>query len=131
VVVEGGRAAAEREHREARARGRVLGVAVDPAPERIELPQPREEVGLLRPGARERLVEVMVRVDEAGRDERAAEVLEGLGGGRIALSDCDDEAVVHEEPAVGELRAGVVHRDDVRVREQGPHVRILSCCWRA
>ena len=71
-----------------------------------------------------------MRVDEAGRDERAAEVLEGLRGGRIALSDLDDEAVVDEDPAVGELGAGVVHRDDVGVREQGPHERILSC-WRA
>jgi hypothetical protein len=73
---------------------------------------------------------VVVRVDEAGRDERAAEVLEGLRGWRVALSDRVHEAVVDEDPAVRELGSGVVHRDDVRVREQGPHERILSCSRR-
>ena len=130
MVVESGRTAAEGNRREAGSRGRVLGIPVDPAPERIELAEPAEEVGLLRPRPREGLVEVVVRVDEAGRDQCAAEVLEGLRVRRIALADLDDEAVVDQDPAVGELGAGVVHRDDVGVREQGPHVRILSC-WRA
>ena len=130
VVVERGRAAAEGQRGETGAGGGVLGIAVDPAPERIELAEPAEEVGLLRPRPREGLVEVVVRVDEAGRDECAAQVLERLRGRRIALAHLDDEAVVDEDPAVGELGAGVVHRDDVGVREQGPHERILSC-WRA
>ena len=82
VVVEDGRAAAERELREPGAGGRVLGLGVDPAPERVQRPEPAEEIGLLRPGPRQRLVQVMVRVDEPGRDQRAAEVLEVLGEGR-------------------------------------------------
>ena len=52
VVVEDGRAARERELGEAGARGGVLGLGVDPRPDGIQLAQPREEVGLLRPGAR-------------------------------------------------------------------------------
>ena len=72
VVVEHRRAARERELGEAGARGGVLRLGVDPRPDRVELAQPGEEVGLLRPGARERLVEVVVRVDEARRDDGAA-----------------------------------------------------------
>ena len=75
VVVEDGRAAGERELREPGARGRVLGLARRcRAQTGYSVSQPGEQVGLLRPRAREGLVEVVVRVDEAGRDERAAEV---------------------------------------------------------
>ena len=72
VVVEDGRAAGERELRDARARRRVLGLGVEPRPERVQLPQPREEVRLLRPRPRERLEQVVVGVDEPRRDDRAA-----------------------------------------------------------
>ena len=65
VVVEDGRAARERELGEGRARGGVLGLGVDARPDGIQLAEPREEVGLLRSAARERLVEVVVGVDEA------------------------------------------------------------------
>ena len=65
VVVEDGRAAGERELGEAGARGGVEHLVVDPRPDRVERPQPGEEVGVLRPGAREGLVEVVVGVDEA------------------------------------------------------------------
>ncbi len=121
VVVEDRGAPGEHELRQAGARRRVLGVGVDAGPERIERLQPRKEVGLLRPGAGERLIEVVVRVDEPRRDQRAAEVLEVLGEGRRALADLDDEAVLDQDPRVVELRAGVVHGDDVGVREERPH----------
>ena len=74
VMVEHGRAARQGELGEPGARRRVLRLRVDPRPHRIELAQPAEQVGLLRAGARERLVEVVVRVDEARRDDRAVEV---------------------------------------------------------
>ena len=48
VVVEDRGAAGEHQLGEARTRGRVLGVEVDLLPDRIELLQPREQVGLLR-----------------------------------------------------------------------------------
>ena len=121
VVVEDGRAAGEHELRQAGAGGRVLGLRVDARPERVQRLQPREEVSLLRPRARQRLVEVVVRVDEPGRDERAAEVLEVLGNGRRAVADLDDEPVLDQDPCVLELGAGVVHDHDVGVREERPH----------
>ena len=74
VVVEDGRAPGERELCEPGARRRVLGLGVDARPHRVELAEPGEEVGLLRPSARQRLVQVVVRVDEPRRDDRAAEV---------------------------------------------------------
>ena len=121
VVVEDGRAAAEHELREAGAGRRVLGVGVDTPPERVEGLQPREEVGLLRAGAGERLVEVVVRVDEPGRDQRSGEVFEVLGEGRRPVSDLDHESVLGQDPRAVDLGARVVHGHDVGVRKQRPH----------
>ena len=86
VVVEDGRAARERELGEAGARGRVLRLLVDRGPDGIERLQPGEEVGLLRARARERLVQVVVRVDEPRRDDRAAEVDPLVRLGRLAAA---------------------------------------------
>ena len=112
VVVEDGRAARERELGEAGARGSVLGLGVDPGPRRIELAQPAEEVRLLCACTGEGLVQVVVRVDEARRDDGAAEVdaLVRLGLGLRA--DGDDHAVFHEEPAGIVLGTRLVARDD-------------------
>ena len=77
VVVEHRRAARESQLRQARARSRVLHLVVEPGPHRIQRLQPGEEVGILRTGPREALVEVMVGVDEPGRDDRAVQVLSG------------------------------------------------------
>ena len=99
VVVEDGRAARQRELGEARARGGVLGLGVEPRPDRIELAQPGEEIGLLRAGPRERLEQVVVRVDEPGRDDRAGEVDALVGPGRRAAADRRHETVGdHEHP---------------------------------
>ena len=65
VVVEDRRASGERELREPGPGGGVLGFGVDPGPHRIELPQPAEQVGFLCPRASQRLVQVVVGVDEA------------------------------------------------------------------
>ncbi len=74
MVVEHGRAAGERELREACAGSSVLGLGVDPRPDRVQLLEPGEEVGLLGSRAGEGLVEVMVRVDEARRHDEAVQV---------------------------------------------------------
>ena len=86
MVVEDRRATRERQLGEPRAGGCVLGLGVDPRPHRVERLQPREQVGLLRPRARERLVQVVMRVHEAGRDERTRKVdpLVGLRLGAAA-----------------------------------------------
>ena len=99
VVVEHGRAARQRELREPGARRRVLRLRVDSRPHRVELAQPAEEVGLLRAGSREGLVQVVVRVDEAGSDERSREVDALVGSGSVPAPTDDDLAAVDEEPA--------------------------------
>ena len=121
VVVEDGRAARERELGDARASGGVLCLGVDPRPDRIELAQPGEEIGLLRPCACEGLVEVVVRVDESRRDDRAAEFDPLVARGRVPVADGDDRPSVDEHPAGGVLGAGVVHRDDPAVRVEATH----------
>ncbi len=112
VVVEDGRAAGECELGEARARGRVLGLRVDARPDRVQLAQPREEVGLLGPGAGERLVEVVVRVDEPRGDDRAPQVDPRRSLRFGAPADRRDRRPVDEQPAAPVLGAHVVHRDD-------------------
>ena len=125
MVVEHRRAAGERELGEARLRGRVLGLGVDPRPDGIEGLQPGEEVGLLGAGARERLVQVVVRVDEAGSDESAAEILAVV---RLRLgtpADLAHDAVLDQHPARLVLGARVVHHDDVRVGEEVVHASTI------
>ena len=115
VVVEDRRAARERELGEPAPRRRVLHLVVDARPDRVERLQPREEVGLLRPRARQGLVEVVVRVDEAGRDDRAAEILGARR--RLAAVHLRDQAVLDPQPPALVLGPAVVHRDDPGVAE--------------
>jgi len=126
VVVEHRRAAGERELCEAGARCRVFRLRVDPRPHRVELAQPGEEVGLLcsRPG--ERLVEVVVGVDEAGDDDRSTELDPRVRLGLGAATDGGDRRAVDEHPAVLVLGAGIVHRDDGSATVQRGHVRHLG-----
>ena len=112
MVVEDRRAAGERELGEPGARRGVLGLGVDSRPHRVELAEPAEEIGLLRAGAGQRLVEVVVGVDEPGRDDRAAEVDAFFGRRLWPAADLGDDRVVGEQPAVRVLRAVVVARHD-------------------
>ena len=121
VVIEDGRAAREHQLGDAGACRRVLGLGVDPRPGRVELDEPLEQRRLLGAGARERLVEVVVGVDEAGRDDRAAEP-DALVRVRLrSRPDRRDEAVLDEDPAVLVLGLRVVHRQHVCGGEQGLH----------
>src|SRR5439155_1719582 len=80
---------------------------------------PREEVGVRRPGARQRLVQVVVRVDEAGRDDGAVQVLAGLR--RVARAESRDQPLLDLQPAARVLAAGIVHRPGPAVLdEHGP-----------
>ena len=128
VVVEDGRAAGEHQLGQARARRGVLGLGVDPGPGRVELDEPLEQRRLLRPSARERLVEVVVGVDEARRDEGAAERYPLVRLGLLAGSHRGDEAVLDQDPAVGVLGARVVDREHVCAREQGLHGVVPYLC---
>ena len=124
MVVEHRRAPGQRELCEARARRGVFRLRVDRRPHRIQLAQPREQVGLLRPCPCQGLVQVVVRVDEPGRDDGAGEVDTPVGHRLGPVADRRDRRAVDEHPAVGVLGAGVVHRDDpgacVERRHDGP-----------
>ena len=121
VMVEHRRAAGQRELGEARARRRVLRLGVDPRPHRVELAQPGEEVGLLRAGAREGLVQVVVGVDQAGGDDGAVEV-DRVPGVRLGTAaDRRDRGALDEQPAALVLAAGVVHRHDDGVAVERRH----------
>ena len=119
VVVEDGRAAREGELGEPGAGGGVLGLGVEPGPHRQQDLDPLEEVALLRPGPREVLKDVVVRVHEPGRDDGAPEVHRLAGRRRSAAPDALDPPLADQQPAARMLGAGIVHGDDVRVREQG------------
>ena len=121
VVVEDRRAAGQRQLGKAGSRRRVLRLGVEPGPDGVQLPQPGEEVGLLRPCARERLKEVVVRVDEAGSDDGPAEVDDLVRVRPLAVADRRDDAVLDQHPPACVLCPLVVHGDDVTVREQGAH----------
>ncbi len=129
VVVEDGRAPREGELGEARPRRRVLGLGVDPGPEGVERAQPGKEVGLLRARSGQRLVQVVVSVDEAGGDEGAPEVDHLVGSGRRTSARCLDEAVRDEHPPVRVLIAGAVARRDVRVRDEEGQGWTDSSLW--
>ena len=83
--------------------------------------QPREEVGLLGPCTRERLKEVVVRVDEAGCDDGSADVDDLVRVRLLAAADGRHDTVLEQHPPARELRSLVVHGDDVTVREQRAH----------
>ena len=92
-----------------------------PGPDRIELAEPLKEIRLLGPGPREGLVQVVVRVDEAGRDHRAAEVDARLVVGSAPAPTAAILAPSTSTQPPGCSVAGVVHRDDPAVRVQRPH----------
>ena len=120
MVVEHGRAAGQRQLGEAGAGGGVLRLGVDPSPDWVELAEPREQIGLLRARASQRLVQVVVSVDEPRCDERAREIDSLLGVGGSAAADRFDQPFAEEQPAVLVLAAGVVHRRHVRICQQHP-----------
>ena len=79
VVIEHRRAAGERELGETDSRRCVLGFLVDRRPDRVERLEPAEEVLVLCACAREVLPEVVMGVDEPGRDDGAGEVVHVVG----------------------------------------------------
>jgi hypothetical protein len=109
-------AAAEREFRDADPRGDVRALFVEIRPARVQRRQPLEQRAVDRgPEApREVLVDVMVRVDEAGRDEA---VLGAQDARRIRhrvgrSADRLHEPVRDGDPAALDLAPGVVDRRD-------------------
>src|SRR6266511_1450155 len=121
VVVEDRRATGQRQFGEARARGCVLRLLVDPRPHRVERLQPTEEVLLLRSCSRQVLPEVVVRVHEPGRNDRAAEVDHLVCFRLRVAADVAHVPIVHQEPTACVLARVVIHGDDVRIDEERRH----------
>ena len=121
MVVEHRCTSGQRQLGEARTGGCVLALRVDPGPHRVQLAQPLEQGRLLRPGSRQRLVEVVVGVDEARRDDRSGEVDDDLRRGRDTAAHGLDQPVTHEHPAVRKLVARIVHRADPAVLQEHRH----------
>ena len=97
VVVRGGGAAGEQQFRERNGGGQLQVPRLEPRPHGVQVLQPREQrgVGHRTPGAGERLVEVVVRVDQARQQDVTAGVerlLAGCGrllaGGQDLGDDC-------------------------------------------
>src|SRR2546426_7741188 len=74
VVIGGGGAATQRKLGESDLGGGPLPIRVDGGPDGIELAQPIEEPSLLSPHSSERLVQVMMGIDQARQRDQPASV---------------------------------------------------------
>src|ERR1700716_3508232 len=110
-MVGGRRAAAESQLGEADLGGGPLPIGIDRRPDRIEVAQPVEEAALLRADARERLVEMVMGVDQPGERDQSAPIddIGLLVNRRSSLADPGDDATIDQDRAVLDLSAGIVH----------------------
>ena len=122
-VVEHGGAARERQLRHAHQARGPERVRVAPAPDRVVDAQPAEQVRVLGRGqrTRQRLVEMVVGVDQAGQHDLSGRVEHGVGRlrQRVGRPDGLDDAVAREQAAPCDLARPIVHRhQDRRVSYQ-------------
>ena len=129
-VVAGRGAAGQQQLGEAGQRRDADHLRRQPRPDRIERAQPVEEARVLRRRQRagQRLEQVVVGVDEAGQEDVPGQVDDVVGRSRQggARPDRLDQVTAHEDAAVDELGAGVVHRRHRGSADQeraGAHVR--------
>jgi hypothetical protein len=123
VVVHGRGAAGQGEPGEVRGRGGVQLVGAEPGPDRVERGQPAEEGVVRGVAAGDPLVEVVMGVDEPGRDEEPAAVdpapavhlRRGAAG-----ADRGDPASGEGDVAVGVLGVVVVHGRHVAAADHDP-----------
>lgn len=113
--VDAGGGAREHQFGGGRQRRPVDGVGVEPRPQRIHAVEPVEDAGALgaRHGAGQGLEEMMVRVDQPGRDDAALEVdaLVGLGAGVGCGGDRGDDGAADQDVGAPKRRAlARVHR---------------------
>ena len=108
MVVRRRRAAGQQKLRKRDAGGRGQRVGRQPRPDWIQRLQPRKQVFVdrLRMRAGQRLIKMMVRVDEAGQYDVAARIegcVDRRGGRRPSAHEFDDAPVLDDEAACGVL----------------------------
>ena len=113
VVVEARRATVLDEFPHAAKRAIVDGVGIEPGPDAVQRGQPVEQGQPLhrRQIAREILVQVMVRVDQAGVQNELLRV-DHLVGFDIQLAERANLTPLHEQVGAAQHRIGVVAGDD-------------------
>ncbi len=117
MVVGGGRATREHHFRQGELRAEVQVVGGESAPEPVHVREPRQQrqVVARRVGARHRLVEVVVRVDESRRGDAAARIVgrrvfrERRRAGAHGLN----EPAARQQPGVAQNLAPGVHRHEM------------------
>src|SRR5215471_18598658 len=142
-VVRGGGASRQGEFSECSLRRNEDVFGGQARPEGIERGQPGEEIGVLggREGARQGLVEVMVRIDEVWQDEVIGEVEYriGRGGQCTRRADLLNEAIANKQTTSGNLPLAIIHGNDIGVLNQkrshvdqcyggGPHGEVYRSC---
>ncbi len=126
-VVGGGGAAAERQLRQPQHRRGADVLWLHPRPDRIERLEPREQSGVLGSGHRpgQRLVQVVVGVDQAGQDDVVVQVedLVRRRGKFRRWAHLFDPPVTGKQAGIAQLAPAVVHgQQDRRVPdEKGGH----------
>ena len=118
-----GMVARRRAAREQQLRARYGGRAAqrgrrEPGPDRIERDQPIEQLDVLGAGnrARQRLIEVMMSIDQAGNDDTATRIDDAIGVARHfgCRAERLDRTVTHEDRRIAQHTVRIVKRLDVR-----------------
>jgi len=125
-VIGGGRASRKGKLSQRRLRGGEDVVGLQARPDGIERRQPGKEIGILRgrDGARQGLVEVMVRIDQPRQNDMTVQVEHFIGfvGQTGSLIYLFNEAIANKKTTIGNLPLMVVHGDNVGVfDEKGCH----------
>jgi len=97
-------------------------IRLEARPDRVEGLEPVEEIGILcgRDGAREGLVEVMVRVDQPRHENVTAEIEDFISGTWeiSSFTNLFDEAIANKKTTFRKLGLVVVHGEDVGVLDE-------------
>ncbi len=121
-VVGGGRASRKGKLRERGLRRDKNILGVQARPDGIERRQPVEEIGILRgrDGTRQRLVEVMVCVDQPRQDDVPLQIehFVRVVGQTGSLPYPLDESAANKKTTIGNLPLMVIHSDNVGVLDE-------------
>ena len=113
MMIRGRRAAGEHHFRQRERSAEVQVFRREWLPEPVHVREPRQQRQIVprRVGTRHRLIEMMVRVDEAGDGDAAARVVDRClrHAGRFAGAHRGDHAAACQKPRIGKNLARLVH----------------------